>query len=830
MKKPSTPVLVILVVLVLIGTGIRFFNLGDIFLYRDEPIHSVRIDYQPLAFVTAHNNGSALFAVLVHFLLGLGPVEWMARLPSAVFGSFSILAVFFAGCCFFSSRTGLLAAALVTFSPFCIQISQYSRGYSLFMFMSLLSLYYFFRAWEEDRTKLWLTFSIFTVLALYTHLMGFMLLPVYAVYAVLMWVISLFQSEESGTQRSRNRRLVRFILFTAAALFLLILLYLPDENVRGFLSGSVDRVKTQVPFTYLWSYLIQKIPSNQLQIPGRFFYVMVGFLGLGILGSLKTHAKKIALFLLYMLLPLAIFIAVNPREVNIQSADRYFIFALPVLFLLIAQGTTVAAEGIKKLLSWIKPVSSQAPVIAGTVLVVLCLWQLTGFNHRHYYLHFWRFGSHKVDSTIESRLRHEVKEDSLIFFQDFPASAHFLVINPLTQEIGVGDTELIFHAGWRSEKEQSDYMIYRSAGSLETEFASQIGVYAVPTSQSGKASELSFYGGEGVSLGQNLLRLYSDLLSQDISSIQRKEYLLMKARIELRAQQTEKAYQTLEEAHRFPLSQSGLLSTPSHPVYTLLDRLFALDPESLQSAYFDTFYFSDLAATLYALAEKHLESEEYEAAERAYQECLRLTKEHDLEVSGRFVRMANAYLVNEEPEKALPFYQEAARLNPTRQILPWLIAENYRELDQMDKALVSLNSQIPTESLLQKVKDRLAQDLPMILVIRRGRHYQLIFRAPLRARIEGIITSKKVLDEVTPEFFKKDDILEISPTEISWDFKMDKRRIKVLEFKSAKGARVELDLKLNGKSAPQHLFLLETGENPESLPFFLESIPSDGKD
>ena len=96
-RKLPTPVLVILIVLLLIGTGIRFFNLGNIFLYRDEPIHSVRIDYQPLSFVTAHNNGSALFAVLVHFLLDWGPVEGMARLPSAVFGSLAILAIFFVG-------------------------------------------------------------------------------------------------------------------------------------------------------------------------------------------------------------------------------------------------------------------------------------------------------------------------------------------------------------------------------------------------------------------------------------------------------------------------------------------------------------------------------------------------------------------------------------------------------------------------------------------------------------------------------------------------------------------------------------------------------------
>jgi hypothetical protein len=81
-----------------------------------------------------------------------------------------------------------------------------------------------------------------------------------------------------------------------------------------------------------------------------------------------------------------------------------------------------------------------------------------------------------------------------------------------------------------------------------------------------------------------------------------------------------------------------------------------------------------------------------------------------------------------------------------------------------------------------------------------------------------------------PEFFRQDDILEVAPKEISWDFKMDKRRVKILEFNATKGARVEFDLKFKGKSVPQHVFLLETGESPDSLPMSVDEIPSKGKD
>ncbi|MCK4494842.1 MAG: hypothetical protein KAU91_00710, partial [Candidatus Aminicenantes bacterium] len=85
----------ILVILLLVGGFLRFYNLGNIILYWDEPLHCIRIANQSFPFVIAHNDGSAFFTLLVHFLLPLGKTEVMARLPSAVFGLLAIIAVYF---------------------------------------------------------------------------------------------------------------------------------------------------------------------------------------------------------------------------------------------------------------------------------------------------------------------------------------------------------------------------------------------------------------------------------------------------------------------------------------------------------------------------------------------------------------------------------------------------------------------------------------------------------------------------------------------------------------------------------------------------------------
>lgn len=130
----------VLLCILLAGIFLRFYNLSRIPPYDDEPLHRVRISYQPLPFAFSHNNGSGLFTLLVHIFLHLGDIVLMARLPSALFGTATIVVVYLLGKAFFSKKDGLIAAGLVALSPFLIRYSQYSRAYSLFVLLSLLSL------------------------------------------------------------------------------------------------------------------------------------------------------------------------------------------------------------------------------------------------------------------------------------------------------------------------------------------------------------------------------------------------------------------------------------------------------------------------------------------------------------------------------------------------------------------------------------------------------------------------------------------------------------------------------------------------------------------
>lgn len=177
----------IVLAIVALAAIIRFAKLGDLIFYWDEPLHTVRIAAQPFWFAVAYPNGSALFTILVHFLLGLGDIELMARLPSAVFGHISILVIYRLGRVMLSREAGVLAALFMALSPTLVQYSQYSRMYGAYSFFSLLSLYFFYQAVTENKTGGWIGYTASTAAHIYNHVMGFFVLPVYGLFTLGDW-------------------------------------------------------------------------------------------------------------------------------------------------------------------------------------------------------------------------------------------------------------------------------------------------------------------------------------------------------------------------------------------------------------------------------------------------------------------------------------------------------------------------------------------------------------------------------------------------------------------------------------------------------------------
>lgn len=148
-------------------------------LWDDEvsTLHEVGLVYAPAA--TEPTYPPLYFLLLRGWLRLTVPSYVSARAFSALWGILGVAFVYAAGARMVSRAGGLLAAALLAFSPFHLAYSQEARAYTMLFALSLASMW---SLWERR----WTTYLPVTVALLYTHYWG---LFVWAAGAV--WVLSL---------------------------------------------------------------------------------------------------------------------------------------------------------------------------------------------------------------------------------------------------------------------------------------------------------------------------------------------------------------------------------------------------------------------------------------------------------------------------------------------------------------------------------------------------------------------------------------------------------------------------------------------------------------
>ncbi|MBM3209527.1 hypothetical protein FJZ40_04530, partial [Candidatus Shapirobacteria bacterium] len=114
-----------------------------------------------------------------------GEDEFAARIPEVVFGTLLILAVFYFGKVIFNNQyLGLGAALLTTFSYAQITWSRQARGYVILEVFFLLSLFFLYQIGQANKKRDYFAFFLLTLLSIWTHSLGLILIPIGIVYIV----------------------------------------------------------------------------------------------------------------------------------------------------------------------------------------------------------------------------------------------------------------------------------------------------------------------------------------------------------------------------------------------------------------------------------------------------------------------------------------------------------------------------------------------------------------------------------------------------------------------------------------------------------------------
>ncbi len=131
-------------------------------------------------------NGPLYFVLLRGWVALTGISEYGMRFFSLLFGVLGIPLTYVVGRRWFDRRVGLLAALLVTVSPYLIWYAQEVKMYALVLALALTALYSLRRALEGEG-RWWAVQVVTTSLAFYSHVLAALLIPVQMLLFLIWW-------------------------------------------------------------------------------------------------------------------------------------------------------------------------------------------------------------------------------------------------------------------------------------------------------------------------------------------------------------------------------------------------------------------------------------------------------------------------------------------------------------------------------------------------------------------------------------------------------------------------------------------------------------------
>lgn len=207
-KHPSALEIGGLVLIILIGAGLRFYRLSAQSVWFDESLSIAHAEAPPGEFLQtiAHGEGHPpLYFLLLRAMTYFGSDEVMMRLLSVAAGIAAIPLLFLFSRWLLGSATALTAAGLLALSPFAVYFSQEARPYALLAALSLASCYALLLAVDKPSRSKWIIYTALTLAAVYTHYYAFIL--IIAQGAVVL-----------ASTRLRGRALTNWLVAQAAVL------------------------------------------------------------------------------------------------------------------------------------------------------------------------------------------------------------------------------------------------------------------------------------------------------------------------------------------------------------------------------------------------------------------------------------------------------------------------------------------------------------------------------------------------------------------------------------------------------------------------------------
>jgi len=334
---------IILLFILITASVLRFYGLTNQSLWNDELSSWARSHYDDFGSVLkngvstdVHPPGYHLVVYLVEKYIG--DDEWQLRLPSAISGILSVLAIFFLGLKLYSYKEGLIASALTAVLWCPIYFSQEGRAYSMLLLFTILATYFLATILiglnEGRKISIYIIFGyIFSAIAAaYLHYYGLLLIALQGLGAILFFI--------------RKRKVV----FTLFIIYLIILIaYMPWLVKMGkFRSADISWIAPPGNILVTFVGYLKFIFNNSI----KFVILAIGMCLLSFIQTMR-HSRTISransdgalpfstekFLILWLIVPFAVMYIKSVLSYPVLI-NRGLIISLPAAYLLFSRAVT----------------------------------------------------------------------------------------------------------------------------------------------------------------------------------------------------------------------------------------------------------------------------------------------------------------------------------------------------------------------------------------------------------------------------------------------------------------------------------------------------------
>lgn len=284
---------------------------------------------------TITDNFPPFYYILLHLWMAPGSGEAYLRLFSLLFGALAILMTWKLAKKLFGENTALWSVFLMSISAFNIYYSIECRAYTLFLFLSLCSFYYFLKIIENGKGRL--LYIISTILCVYTFYYGFFIV---AIENIIFFGYLLKKKKVSLGKWIPAQAMILFSFLPWMKIFYHHFFWTyPDAALKpsslSVLAKGISVVgKNFVEFN---------VSMGKLSWPAESYkYILLFFGAWLVFGFFALWKTKGRFFILsvYLLVPLAAQAYISEKDV----VARAFIFLTPVYYIVLSRGIVYLKE------------------------------------------------------------------------------------------------------------------------------------------------------------------------------------------------------------------------------------------------------------------------------------------------------------------------------------------------------------------------------------------------------------------------------------------------------------------------------------------------------